>query len=62
MDFFAGSGTLGEAAALNNRSSILVDNNIPAIKVMMDRLSFYGIKLCNVDYDVLVEGPNESNS
>ena len=52
LDFFAGSGTLGEAAATHNRSSILIDNNIPAIKTMMDRLSFFNIKLVNIDYDV----------
>ena len=62
LDFFAGSGTLGEAAAMNNRSSILIDNNIPAIEVIMDRLSFYGIKLVNIDYDVLLEVPHESDS
>lgn len=53
LDFFAGSGTLGEAAARHNRSSILVDNNIPAIKIIMDRLEAYGIELVNVDYKAL---------
>ena len=62
MDFFAGSGTLGEAAAINNCSSILIDNNIPAIKTIMDRLSFYGIELVNIDFDVLQEVNNESDS
>ncbi len=62
MDFFAGSGTLGEAAAINRCSSILIDNNIPAIKTIMDRLSFYGIKLVNIDFDVLQEVNNESDS
>ena len=47
LDFFAGSGTLGEVAAMYNRSSILVDNNEPAIKIIMDRLRFYGIELHN---------------
>ena len=42
MDFFAGSGTLGEAAALLDRSFILVDNNEEAIKVMAKRLAPYG--------------------
>jgi len=54
LDFFAGSGTLGEAAAMHNRSSILVDNNIPAIQTMMERLAFYGIKLVNADYGSLI--------
>ena len=53
LDFFAGSGTLGEAAARHNRSSILVDNNIPAIKIIMDRLEAYGIELANADYKAL---------
>jgi site-specific DNA-methyltransferase (adenine-specific) len=39
LDFFAGSGTLGEAAAKNGRSFILVDNNPEAIEVMHKRLS-----------------------
>ncbi|MCY4552223.1 MAG: DNA methyltransferase [Candidatus Poribacteria bacterium] len=53
LDFFAGSGTLGEAAALHNRSSILMDNNIPAIRCIMDRLEAYGIELVNADYKAL---------
>ncbi len=57
LDFFAGSGTLGEAAALHSRSSILIDNNAPAIKVIMNRLAFYGIELLNVDYDALIKQP-----
>ena len=54
LDCFAGSGTLGEAAAMHNRSSILVDNNIPAMQAMMERLAFYGIKLVNADYGSLI--------
>ena len=53
LDFFAGSGTLGESAALHNRSSILIDNNIPGIKIIMDRLAFYGVELINADYAAL---------
>lgn len=53
LDFFAGSGTLGESAALHKRSSILIDNNIPAIKQIMNRLALYGVELINVDYAVL---------
>ena len=53
LDFFAGSGTFGEAAALHNRSSTLIDNNIPAIRCIMDRLGTYGIELVNADYDSL---------
>ncbi len=55
LDFFAGSGTLGEAAALHSRSSILIDCNIPAIEVIMERLALYGIELVNIDYKVLMD-------
>ena len=44
LDFFAGSGSLGEAAALHNRSSILIDNNAGAIDVILERLEGYGIE------------------
>ena len=53
LDFFAGSGTFGESAALHNRSSILIDNNRSAIRHIMDRLALYGIKLVNTNYDAL---------
>jgi site-specific DNA-methyltransferase (adenine-specific) len=39
LDFFAGSGTLGEAAAKNNREFLLVDKNRQAIAVMKKRLA-----------------------
>jgi site-specific DNA-methyltransferase (adenine-specific) len=38
MDFFAGSGTLGEAAAASGRHALLVDSNHEAIEVMSRRL------------------------
>jgi len=37
-DFFAGSGTTGEAAARNDRDYLLVDSNEEAIDVMQTRL------------------------
>lgn len=40
MDFFAGSGTLGEAAIKNGRNATLVDNNPEAMEVMSTRLAF----------------------
>jgi site-specific DNA-methyltransferase (adenine-specific) len=40
LDFFAGSGTLGEAAARNGRDCVLVDSNPEAIEVMLKRLAF----------------------
>ncbi|MDQ2835603.1 MAG: site-specific DNA-methyltransferase [Acidobacteriota bacterium] len=39
LDFFAGSGTAGEAAAKHNRNFILVDENPAAIAIMRKRLS-----------------------
>jgi site-specific DNA-methyltransferase (adenine-specific) len=39
LDFFAGSGTLGESAARHGRSATLVDNNPEAIRVMRGRLA-----------------------
>ena len=40
LDFFAGSGTLGEAAARNGRNCVLVDSNPEALEVMAKRLAF----------------------
>jgi site-specific DNA-methyltransferase (adenine-specific) len=40
LDFFAGSGTFGEAAVRNGRTAVLVDNNPEAIEVMVKRLAF----------------------
>jgi site-specific DNA-methyltransferase (adenine-specific) len=39
MDFFAGSGTTGVAAAMNDRLFTLVDNNSDAVQVAAKRLS-----------------------
>ena len=39
LDFFAGSGTTGEAAAKNGRRFLLVDENVEAIRVMKKRLA-----------------------
>ncbi len=41
LDFFAGSGTTGEAAAKHNRCFTLVDNSVEAIRVMAKRLGPY---------------------
>jgi site-specific DNA-methyltransferase (adenine-specific) len=40
LDFFAGSGTLGEAAALEGRDFLLVDSSPAAVEVMRKRLAF----------------------
>lgn len=41
LDFFAGSGTFGEAAAKHGRSCILIDENPVAIRIMKKRLAHY---------------------
>ncbi|MBF2761739.1 MAG: site-specific DNA-methyltransferase [Ectothiorhodospiraceae bacterium AqS1] len=41
LDFFAGSGTFGEAAAKHGRSCILVDESPVAIRIMEKRLMHY---------------------
>ncbi len=41
LDFFAGSGTTGAAAARNGRSFLLIDENPEAIAVMEQRLAAY---------------------
>ena len=40
MDFFAGSGTTGEAAARNDRRYYLIDSSVEAAQVMAQRLAF----------------------
>ncbi len=42
LDYFAGSGTTGEAAARNARDFLLIDDNPEAIRVMARRLADYG--------------------
>jgi site-specific DNA-methyltransferase (adenine-specific) len=49
LDFFAGSGTSGEAAAKNGRCATLIDVNPQAVQIMLDRLSTYGFVVCNVE-------------
>ena len=39
MDFFAGSGTLGEAALVCGRNFLLIDNNPQALAVMAKRFA-----------------------
>jgi site-specific DNA-methyltransferase (adenine-specific) len=41
LDFFAGSGTTGEAAAKHGRRFLLVDESAEAIRVMEKRLARY---------------------
>lgn len=44
LDFFAGSGTIGESAAVLGRKSILMDNNPDAIKVMRKRFVNFNVR------------------
>lgn len=45
LDFFAGSGTTGEAAARLGRKFVLIDNHPEAIRIMAKRLAFAQPKL-----------------
>ena len=49
LDFFAGSGTTGAAAAKLERNFILVDSNPEAILVMAKRLEQYGVNFEGCD-------------
>ncbi len=49
LDFFAGSGTIGEAAAANGRQFVLIDSNPDAIRVMERRLSCFAPEFVNCD-------------
>jgi len=42
LDFFAGSGTTGEAAAKHGRGFVLIDESKAAVRVMQKRLAAYG--------------------
>ncbi len=49
LDFFAGSGATGEAAAKHGRSFVLIDNNPESIRIIAKRLAPYGVQFegCN---------------
>jgi site-specific DNA-methyltransferase (adenine-specific) len=49
LDFFAGSGTTGEAAALHGREFVLVDSSPGAIRVMAERLRAWRPEVCGLD-------------
>ena len=49
LDFFAGSGTTGEAAARHGRDYILVDSNPEAARVMAERLADYDAETIGFD-------------
>ena len=52
LDFFAGSGTTGEAAAKLGRGFILVDNNPEAVRVTEERLAGYGVEFTTENAEV----------
>ena len=61
MDFFAGSGTLGEAALLLDREFILIDNNLQALEVMAKRFAPYsGVEFENYEVPAGVHVPQLS--
>jgi site-specific DNA-methyltransferase (adenine-specific) len=49
LDFFAGSGTTGMAAALAQRKFILIDENPDAIRIMAERLAFVTPSISGMD-------------
>lgn len=49
LDFFAGSGSFGEAALRHDRRAILVDSNPEALDVMRRRLAFAHPRLHGID-------------
>ena len=57
VDFFAGSGTTGEAAAKNGRRFLLVDNNPEAVSVMARRLRAYRPELEGCEHPEIQNGP-----
>lgn len=58
LDFFAGAGTLGEAAAREGRRFILIDNNPEAVQIIVRRLAAYSPNCVNfVPSDVPVNEP-----
>ncbi|MGF1465009.1 MAG: DNA-methyltransferase [Sandaracinaceae bacterium] len=60
LDFFAGSGTLGEAAARERRSAILVDDSLDAVRVMARRLAFAEPRLHGVTAEELARSASNS--
>jgi site-specific DNA-methyltransferase (adenine-specific) len=52
LDFFAGSGTTGEAAARLGRRFVLIDNNPDAIQIMVQRLAFADPEVVKMEIDL----------
>lgn len=56
LDFFAGSGTTGEAAAKNDRGFVLVDESAEAIAVMRERLARFSPEVVAASGDFAARG------
>jgi site-specific DNA-methyltransferase (adenine-specific) len=52
LDFFAGSGTTGEAAARLGRRFVLIDNHPDAIRVMAERLAFANPEVVGMEAEI----------
>ena len=61
LDFFAGSGTTGEASARLGRRFVLIDNNPEAIRIMVHRLAFARPRVVGMDVDTNADlcGPHQ---
>jgi site-specific DNA-methyltransferase (adenine-specific) len=57
LDFFAGSGTTGEAAASHSRGFVLVDNNPAAVAIAAARLASFHPELVGFSADALSPHP-----
>lgn len=55
LDFFAGSGTTGMAAAVSRRNFILIDESAEAVRIMADRLAFAKPSIIGMDYEAKSE-------
>ena len=49
MDYFAGSGSFGESAAMHNRQSILIDRNPDVVEIIQNRLGLFGVEIMEVE-------------
>lgn len=59
MDFFAGSGSFGEAAVIHGRNCILVDNNEEAMRVMEKRFSTIAVDWKAWEPELVADAPTQ---
>ncbi len=55
LDFFAGSGTTGEAAAKHGRNFVMVDESAVAVKIMEQRLKPYSPRREDAPHSGIIE-------